>query len=852
MKISLDGHWKVIGYSPEGKTLELDGLVPGCVHTDLLNAGLLPDLFWRDNAERTRWVETWNWAYEREFTAPAVSPGATLEFEGLDTYCTVCLNGQVVGKADNMFLPHSFPARGLKEGANTIRLVFHSPITATNGLPSRPAAFTAERLYTRRLQCTYSWDWVDRFVTMGCFRHVCLHLPERREIADLNVETRAVDGFGALLHCRVAFIGTATDVFCHLTLIAPDGTQVLSKRRRVVEESMTEWLDVENPSLWWPNGYGEQPLYRLTAQLETESGDTLESKSLAVGIRTIRIVQHRDKPGSASFERCQQLKQKPHVSGERAFWDRNREDEFSSFTLLVNGVPIFCKGANWVPCEPFPSQETPTKIRCLLEMTRQANANMIRIWGGGLFEQDFFYDECDRLGLLVTQDFLMACGSYPEDDEDFLRQLSLEAEHACRRLRNHACLAWWSGDNENGMGADEDMVVYGGRRAAMRTIAPIIERLDPNRPFLPSSPYKGRPFGSITCGTTHNTNYIGEWFSYIRHHDMTDYRSYFENYLSRFCAEGPIMGFDRPSSLHRFMTEEDIYGEDDSMLRFHTKNNPSEVFREFQIYDYLCAIADKLLGTGACAQDRILKRQYVQYEWIRITMEQYRREKWFSSGMIYWMLDDIWPANGWAIVDYYARPKAAWYALRRACARVVASIGKGEGDVVRLFVCVDGRAPAAGKARLFLQPFDSPTPLWSREADYHVEANSSQVVLEVAPPPVGAEAILVAEIAGEDYHDRAWLFESRPQDCRFPGVAPKVVAADEASITLQATQYVHAVELDGDCFFEDNFFSMLPGETRVIHYRREGEGAISLRALNSALPSTIIPSQKNPSGGGIL
>ena len=840
MKISLDGHWKVIGYSPEGKTLELDGLVPGCVHTDLQKAGKLPDLFWRDNAEQARWVETWNWAYEREFTVPAEAPNATLDFEGLDTYCTVCLNDQVVGRADNMFLSHSFPARGLKSGVNSIRLVFQSPITATNGLPLRNAAFTAERLYTRRLQCTYSWDWVDRFVTMGCFRSAWLHLPERREIDDLHVETRAVDSFGALLYCRVAFSGEATDLFCRLTLDAPDGTQVLSKRRRVVEKTMTEWLDVENPYLWWPNGYGEQPLYRLTAQLENEAGEPLESKSLAVGIRTVRVVQHRDKPGSASFARCQQLKKCPHVSGKRAFWDRNREDEFSSFTLLVNGVPIFCKGGNWVPCEPFPSQETTEKIARLLELARQANANMLRVWGGGLFEQDFFYDECDRLGLLVTQDFLMACGSYPEADEEFLRQLRLEAEHACRRLRNHPCLVWWSGDNENGMRADEDMEDYSGRRAAMRTIAPVIERLDPNRLFLPSSPYKGRPFGSVTCGTTHNTNYIGEWFSYIRYHDMKDYRLYFENYLSRFCAEGPIMGFDRPSSLRRFMTDEDIYG-DDAMLRFHTKNNPSEAFREFQIYDYLCAIADKLFGDGACAEDRILKRQYVQYEWIRVTMEQYRREKWFSSGMVYWMLNDIWPANGWAIVDYYARPKAAWYALRRTCARVIASIAKGEGEGVRLAVCVDGRAPATGTARLFLQPFDSPEPLWERKVDYQVEANASKVVLEAEPPLAGTDAILLAEIAGADHHDRTWLFEARPQDCHFPCVAPMVLASDDSSIVLQAFQYVHVVELDGDCFFEDDFFSMLPGEKRTIRYRREGNGPIRLRVMNSPQPSIIIP-----------
>ena len=205
-------------------------------------------------------------------------------------------------------------------------------------------------------------------------------------------------------------------------------------------------------------------------------------------------------------------------------------------------MPIFCKGANWVPCEPFPSEETPEKIERLLSMAQKAHMNMIRVWGGGIFEQDAFYETCDRLGLMVTQDFLMACGRYPEWSDDFLAHLRMEARHAALRLRSHACLVWWTGDNENGMDGDEDMVDYGGRRSALRAIGPVLEQLDPNRPFLPSSPDGGRPYGSITRGTTHNTNDIGEWFSYIRHHDMQDYRTYFDGYLSRFCAEEPVMG----------------------------------------------------------------------------------------------------------------------------------------------------------------------------------------------------------------------------------------------------------------------------------------------------------------------
>lgn len=838
MKLSLDGAWRGEGFAPDGRRIAFEGRVPGCVHADLLRNGTLKELFWRNNAEESQWVEKWNWAYEREFDAPEAWEDAEIEFDGLDTCCRVFLNGLETGAADDMFVPHVFPAKGLRKGGNTLRVVFLSPIAMTAGLPERPAAFTCERLYTRRMQCTYSWDWVDRFVTMGIFRSVCLHRPERREVDDLRAETRCLDDFGAQLFVQAKFRGAGEETFCRLTLKDPDGAVVWTKRRRIVEDAISETIDVEQPRLWWPNGYGEQPLYRLTAAVE-DGERVLDERALSVGIRTARIFQPRDLPGSEGFEKCLKLKRSPHVSGENAFWDRNEEDEFSGFRLIVNGVPIFCKGANWVPCEPFPSEETPEKIERLLSMAQKAHMNMIRVWGGGIFEQDAFYETCDRLGLMVTQDFLMACGRYPEWSDDFLAHLRMEARHAALRLRSHACLVWWTGDNENGMDGDEDMVDYGGRRSALRAIGPVLEQLDPNRPFLPSSPYGGRPYGSITRGTTHNTNYIGEWFSYIRHHDMQDYRTYFDGYLSRFCAEEPVMGMPSAASLRRFLTDEDIFGDDEGMLRFHTKNNPSEAFREFQIYDYLCAITDKLLGAPRCPEDKIAKRQYVQYEWVRITMELYRREKWFSSGLIYWMLNDCWPACGWAIIDYYARPKAAWYGFRRVAAPVVVSIDEENGRY-RLHVCCDGCAPASGTARLFLQSFDRAEPLAELRTDFHVDANTSAVVLEGELPKAGADALLMAEISGEGFFDRTWFFEGRPQDCAFPETKPVVAAATADSLTIRAEKYIHALVLDGDCVFDDNFFSMLPGEERTVRFVREKAGEIELRALGSKEPSVVV------------
>lgn len=839
MEICLKGKWHGTGYSPDGQRLEFEGIVPGCVHTDLLQCGIIQDPYWRDQAKDVRWIEDWNWAYERTFSVDEVLPDATVHFDGLDTYCHVYLNGIDIGRAENMFISHDFPAKGLRRGENTLRVVFFSPIAMTRGLPERSAAFTSERLFSRRLQCTYSWDWVDRFVTMGIFRSVYLHWADGCEIDDLRCETRAIDDFGALLFCHVDFKNVSGTDFLRLSLVSPDGKNAFEKRRRIVENGVSEMIDVMEPELWWPNGYGKQPLYHLTAQVETADGVVLNSRTLQIGIRTVRILQAPDLPGSEGAKKCLELKKGGHVSGINASWDCNGEDEFACFTLIVNGVKIFCKGANWVPCEPFPSAETPEKIRTLLERLKAAHGNMVRVWGGGLFEQDAFYDACDEPGLMVTQDFLMACGHYPEWNDDFLENLQREARHAARKLRNHPCLVWWSGDNENAMDANEDMEDYHGRRSALRAIGPILEQMDPNRPFLPSSPYGGRPYGSITRGTTHNTNYIGEQFAYIRNHDMQDYRAHFESFLSRFCAEEPIMGMPSVSSMLRFMTKSDIFGEDDAMMRFHTKNNPSETFKTFQIFDYIPAIAEKLLGAGRCPEDRIMKLQYIQYEWIRMTMEVYRRNKWFSSGIIYWMLNDCWPANGWAILDYYARPKAAWYGFRRTAQPAIASIDYRDGKY-HLYVCSDGLEPLRGSARLYLQPFDREIPRCEFSAEFSIGGNESVRVLSVEMPAAAEGEILLGEIKGDGFFDRTFFFEKRPQDCCFPGEMPHVDEITDHSITLTACGYIHAVSLDGEADFEDNFFSMLPGERRTVQFKRQGGSTIRMRSLNHDGPSCEI------------
>lgn len=809
---SLCGVWDAEGHGPDGKTLRFSGTVPGCVHTDLMREGVLPELFWRDNNRQAQWIENWSWEYRTRFDAP-LRENAELVFEGLDTYCAVWLNDTLLGTCEDMFLSYRFPVEALlKPKGNELRVCFDSPIERTKNLPKLDGAFTTERLHTRRVQCTYGWDWVDRFVTCGIWKAVTLRVPESSRLENYHLFTRCVDTHGAQLSFEANFSHVDGESALHLTIEDPEGRTVLCRTRRIVEMALYESLEIENPELWYPNGYGEAKLYTL--RLCVRRGEAvLQEQTRSFGIRTLRILQRPDAPQSEYARRCRELKKAGHLSGENAKWDRN--GQFSGFTVLVNDVPVFCKGACWVPDEPLMSARKEEKTARLLWLAKEAGVNMIRVWGGGIFEYDWFYDWCDRLGLLVTQDFLMACGTYPDNEDTFCEALAAEAEQAVLRLRNHPCLAWWSGDNENAVEADDNLSVYPGRRVVRRYIEPVVRRLDPARDFLPSSPYNGVPYASATVGTTHNTQFIGDWFSYIRFHDMADYRTFFDSFLARFVAEEPTMGAPMFCTLRKFMSPEDIFGEDMSMWRYHTKNNPAEAFREFELFDYLLAIAEKLLGKFRGPVDRVVKMQYVQYEWVRVTMELFRRNKGFSWGLLYWMLSDCWPGCGWSLIDYYALPKLAYYAFRRAAKGQIAAIEKKDG-AYRVFVCNDTLQTAEGSATLRLLTPERTLRRWKFQ--YACAQNASACVFSVpaaeAEPQLLENALLVCDIEG----DRAFFTERSPAFLRLPEPELTVCRAGEACLRITAKSFLYAVILDGEYLFSDNGFLLLPGETREVSF----------------------------------
>lgn len=805
----LNGNWILKGKNKNGEELSIAATVPGCVHTDLQSAGIIGDFYYRKNSAEVQWIENNDYSYEREFFVEKAYEGAYIEFEGLDTYCTVYLNGIKIGEADNMHISHSFCADGvLKSGNNRLSVCFRSPIKETAGLPEREAAFCYERLYTRRIQCTYGWDWVERFVTMGIFRDVHLNFRKNNEIDNAYIYTADINPYSAQLKLSIAirdYLPNGDGL--SISIISPSGKVVYKKERVIIREQLEEYIDIPSPQLWFPHGYGEQPLYTLT--LKTASSQ----KSIEFGIRKITLLQLQDEPGSREEQLCRNIREKEYFKEE----DLNANG--SGFTVLVNGVKIMCKGADWVPCEPFPSAEAPEKLERILKLAAFGGVNSVRVWGGGIFEQDAFYSCCDRLGILVSQDFLMACGTYPEENTEFIDQLRAEARCAALRLRNHACLCWWTGDNENAVKGDENSTDYDGYLSATLGLEPILKIYDPARRFLPSSPYGGNKFASPTVGTAHNTNFLGAIFEYAKNSDFSDYRQFFSEFITRFSVEQASLGMPFVSSLKRFMTDEDIFGSDTSVSEYHTKNNPC---LEVTIFDSIMLMAEKLFGKYKDGADRVLKQQMLQCEWIRLSFELHRRNKWFTSGILYWMLNDCWPAaNGWSIIDYYVQPKPAFYSFKRCAKPVLASIYEDDGRL-KVNISNDALKAVNGSGKLYLYDFKNNTNALESCFEFSVEENSCADVYEADFGSVfegtGSSVILICDIETDNGADRAFFVNRRFCDLDISYSAYSVTARGDDFIEVEARELspYTIIDIPG---LEDNCFLLKKGEKRKIAIR---------------------------------
>jgi beta-mannosidase len=795
----------------------MQATVPGDVHLDLLANKKIPDPFVRDNEAKLQWIEKESWEYRLDFDA---SPGllarnnVDLVFEGLDAAAQVFLNGKLLLNADNMFRVWRVPVKGtLHAGKNHLWIAFPSPIKAAAavaaGDPWRLKTKTDEKTYIRKAAYEYGWDWGPRFVTSGIWRPVRLEGWDKVRIADFAIRQRDVSKDAAHLDAEVE-IEAATAGEARVSVRYTDsGKPVTLTNLASVHAGrnvITVPIEIRKPKLWYPVGYGEQPLYEFNACVAM-SGRTVESRTVKSGLRSVVLRRDLDK------------------------WGR-------SFELVVNGIPIFAKGADVIPFDSFPNRVTTANYRSILESARDANMNMIRHWGGGYYETEEFYSICDELGILVWQDFMFG-NDWQPGTYAFKQSIEAEADDQVRRLRNHPSIVVWCGNNETEAAmnwgarttvpADVKYQMWQDYLTEFSGILPrVVARLEPEIPYWPSSP-------SADYEPTSDHYHTGDAHVWDVWHGRVPFSTY-ETHHDRFVTEYGFQSFPEMRTVEAFTQPEDRANIFTPVMLAHQKNNEGNSI----IHDYLL----KDYAEPKDFASFLYVSQVLQAEGIKIGAEHFRRDRPETMGSIFWQLNDCWPVASWSSIDYYGRWKALQYYARRFYAPVLVSPHVENGSL-KVYVVSDKTEPTRAWLRVRLMDFDGKVLLEDKHA-IQVAPLASQVYLDWPLKKLAdagaadtSRVFVVAELMDHEEvpYSRNLTYLAPTKEIRLKPAALKVEAAGGdgkfrirfSSAVLARSVYLSFGNLDVKV--SDNYFDILPGETVDVVV----SGADSLEALKAQL-----------------
>lgn len=829
--VSLDGAWEVrIDPADEAAKAHpreagwFPARVPGSVQQDLIAAGRVPDPFKGVNEAPIQWVGLTSWQFRRVIeVTPAMLARDHVElvFDGLDTFATVTLNGVELLRADNAHRRWRVDARAaLKPGRNELVVRFASPIRTlqpmvlaeANPLPGEyDSAFGDEPKgkqtspYIRKPKYHYSWDWAPRLVNIGLWRPVRLEAWDEARIHGFRVDQEALNDTEARLVARWRIVaGGPANVTVRARVTGPDGRQVeVSRAASLVagENWVSAPLAIEKPQRWWPVGYGAQPLYAVEALLNT-GGETSDRVTQRIGLRTTEFIR-----------------------------------KHGSFGFRINGVPIFAKGANLIPFDSFPSRVPEAQMRAILESARDANMNMIRVWGGGYYLDDAFYRMADEMGLMIWQDFMFG-GAVTPPDAAFRDNVRVEAEEQVERLQPHPSVVGWAGGNEvlsgwenwsdrkafkKRVGADEQERIGAGMAVLFdRVLRDAVLTRAPGTPYWPGSPstdYEG-PTDTDKDGDRHF------W-------DVWSGSKPVERYLDtcpRFMSEYGFQAMPDLSTIRGFAGKGPL-AIDSPVLKAHQKFLAGEGNGRLQLY------LDQRLRKPRDFADLVYLTQVNQAQAIEMAARHHRACRPVTLGSLYWQLNDTWPAISWSSIDYDGQWKLLHYAARRFFAPQ-AIVAEHKDGATRVALVSDATAPIAAEWRI--RAFDmAGRSLGAKGAQVTLAPLGAQEAASVADADLfaGADAkasFAVAELLVDGrLVSRTIVERALPKDMAYP--APGLTARWEGKrVTVKASALARAVMLDfGELAAQpsDDGFDLLPGESVTIDVRSDASAAALRRAL---------------------
>ncbi len=793
----------------------LTAQVPGDVWQDLLRHKKIPHPFYHLNNLKLQWIEQRTWCYRRTFRAPKAEGRTDLVFEGLDTFARIYLNGKLIGKTNNMFHPWRFDVTNniLPGKMNELVVVFDPWKKEAKGrdIPNQMAAFDHKRVYARKAQMETAWDWGPRIVLAGIWRPVRLEVIDSVRIASWHFKTLKADAKKAVVEIEVE-LDRISKKPVEIEVTLRNGGQKISGSVTASGSTAKIRLTVPDPKLWWPRNIGKPNLYEVTIRAGVE-GQTVDQIKARSGIRTVELIQ------------------KPQGNGCK------------SFTFAVNGKKIYLAGADWIPAHNFLSSVTPERYRDQLQLAAAANMNAIRVWGGGIYEDEIFYNTCDELGLVVWQDFMFACGSYPGFDKEFVKNVANEFEQVIRRLRVHPSIVLWNGNNEIQWIFDQCNWKTPGKKMPdaniyHQVLPAILRRLDTTRPYWPSSPFGGNDHNDWRQGNHHHWQVwgggrvprkFGENPGFPEGTDFSEVRHYkhYADVVPRFCSEFGIHGLPYRKTLAKFLTKTEL-GLNHKALIYRDK-----VWQPKGAVLYVQkSFLQNITGWAKDYDDFEIKSQLAQARGLQFGIKHHRRNLWQCSGSLIWQLNDCWPGFSWSLLDYDLLPKPAYFAVKRAFAPRMLSIAQKDGRYQLWAVNTSGR-PWKAAVQFSAQTFTGKT-LGQGKVNITLANDASKLIVGDLLKTCGLKnfdpttSYLAAEVIRGTKTHPAWCLAD-PIHLNLPKAnlktSLKVKKSGQAyrhELTLHSPKtfayFVGVLPPAPDCAFEDNFININPDAAAQITF----------------------------------
>ncbi len=793
-------------HPPEVKGEWLPAVVPGDVHLDLLRNKRIEDPFYRDNESKLQWIEKAGWEYRTSIDASdavLAREHIDLVFEGLDTACTLYLNGERIAAPNNMFREWRIDVKTrLHKGQNELRIVFPAPMKAAEAVaekdPWHTRTHTDPKGYIRKAVYEFGWDWGPRFATSGVYRPAYLELWNDARISGMFVEQEDVKEAAAHLDVHADVLASKETKAVVSLSYGIDGAETKIDREVTLtpgENHISFPVEITYPRRWWPAGYGEQPLYKFHVAVKAD-GHELDTRDTKTGLRSVVLRRELDK------------------------WGR-------SFEFVINGVPVFAKGADVIPFDSFPSRVTEKNYRRILGSARDANMNIVRLWGGGYYETDQFYEICDELGLMVWND-LMFGNNWQPGTYAFKQDIEQEAEYQMTRLRNHPSIVLWAGNNEtellrdwNGNGQlppavheriwEDYLTEFSGILA--RTAA----RLTPQIPYWPSSP-------SADYEELSDSYQSGDNHDWTVWHGQLDFSAYNEHHW-RFISEFGFQSFPEMKTVESFTTAEDRANIFTPVMKAHQKNgNGNKLIDEYM---------NRYFGEPKDFASFLYASQVLQAEAIKTGAEGWRRARPRTMGTIFWQLNDCWPVASWSSLDYDGRWKALQYYARRFYAPVLVSPQFVDGTI-SVYIVSDKMAAENGSLRLRIMDFSGKV-VKELKQNVTVSPLASQVYMQLLMTELLAQGQMdmtrlvgVADltVGGHTVSTNLVYFVPSKQIALAPAAVTARIAkaGDGYDVTLQSaalarSAYLSFGELEAE--FSDNYIDLLPNEPVTVHVTSE-------------------------------